>query len=188
MSSPIKLRNPVQKDDHSQGPEDTALMIVQYGDYQCSYCAMAHPILKKLRQTFPKDLKFVFRHFPMTTIHPYAVIAAQAAEAAGLQGKFWEMHDTIYENQETLDPDNLIQDAESLGLDPLQFTNDMSSPAIEEKIDRDFYGGTRSGVDGTPSFFINGYRYDGDWSYPSLFRVLRLIQAQISQEGMKKAG
>jgi len=187
MISNVRLRVPVSKEDHTLGPEDAPLVLLEYGDYECSFCRKAHPISKGLVQNLQKDLRFVFRNFPLTSIHPHAMDAARAAEAAGLQGKFWEMHDVIYENQENLELEDLLEHAAALSLDLERFSQDMQSPWVEEKVSTDLYGGARSGVNGTPTFFINGFRYDGDWSYQSLLTVLTGVRQQILGKKVKKA-
>jgi protein-disulfide isomerase len=164
-----KLRTPVDETDHVTGKSSAAVTLVEYGDYQCSHCGHAHPILKKLLKDFGSDLLFVFRNFPLEESHPAAMIAAQAAEAAALQGKFWEMHDLIYEHQDELDQDNLVYFAEALDLNLPKFKNDLHSQAVISKIEKDFETGVRSGVNGTPTFFINENRVDSyDESYESL--------------------
>lgn len=188
MSSNVKLRIQVTEADHSRGPVDAPLVLVEYGDYECPYCGRAHAVLERLRETLEGDLRFVFRHFPLTAMHPHALEAARAAEAAGRQGRFWEMHDTIYENQDRLEAEDLIGYATDLGLDIDRFTQDIRNPEIERRIGQDLYGGARSGVNGTPSFFINGYRFDGDWSYESLLSTLEAIRDQLGGRQMRKAG
>jgi protein-disulfide isomerase len=179
MISEVKLRVPVTSADHAQGPKDAPLVLLKYGDYQCPYCGQAYYIVKQLQQTLPDDLRFVFRNFPLSQIHPDAVGAARAAEAAALQRKFWEMHDTLYENQDSLDPESLLEYAAELGLDLSKFIADMGSKQVERRIVEDFQGGVRSGVNGTPTFFVNGFRYDGDWRYPSLLNTLKAALAQL---------
>lgn len=186
MISNVKLHVPVSKDDHIQGPEDAPLELLEYGDYECPFCGMAFPIIKRLQGVLGKDLRFVFRNFPLAVQHPHAMDAARAAEAAGLQGKFWDMHDLLYENQRNLDPDSLLEYATLLDLDLQQFTQDMASPEVEKKTARDLYGGARSGVNGTPSLFINGFRHDGDWSYQSLLTTLTALRREIASDGGRR--
>ena len=126
-------------------------------------------------------MKFVFRNFPLSKIHPHAFLAAVATEAAGLQNKFWEMHDIIFENQKTLDVENILLFAENIGLDPERFKNDIQQNSLMEKVDKDFESGIRSGVNRTPTFFINGIKYDGDWTGDQLFQYLKglLMEASI---------
>ncbi|RZL14836.1 MAG: DsbA family protein, partial [Pedobacter sp.] len=130
-------------------------------DYQCPHCGTAYPIIKEIQSTFGDQILFVFRNFPLQESHRYANIAAQAAEAAGKQGKFWEMHDAIFENQQHLNEEFIEHLAEKLGLDMDEFEEDMNSEEISTKVENDFESGVRSGVNGTPSFFINGEKFDG---------------------------
>ncbi len=148
------------------------MTLVEYGDYQCPYCGAAHPVVKRLQKTLGTKLRFVFRNFPLTQAHPYALIAAEAAEAAALQGRFWEMHDLAFEQQALLEPDIIPQWAESLGLDLGKLENDISRGTVKERIREDRQSGIRSGVNGTPTFFINGARFDGSADYGSLLAVL----------------
>lgn len=157
----MSLKPVVSHTDHAQGNLDAELIIVEFGDYQCPYCGAAYPVLKELMSQFGSQIKFVFRNFPLSEMHPYARPAAIAAEAANLQGKFWEMHDAIYENQIDLNENLLIKLAEKLKLNISQFKEDLENPALAEKIDSDFESGIISGVNGTPSFFVNGKKFDG---------------------------
>ena len=157
----MSLKPTVSNADHAQGNMDADLVIVEYGDYQCPYCGAAYPILKTLMSQFGDQIKFVFRNFPLSEMHQYARAAALAAEAAGLQGKFWEMHDAIYENQRALNEMLLMKLAEKLQLNIPQFEEDIKSPKLAEKVDADFESGVMSGVNGTPSFYVNGKKFDG---------------------------
>jgi protein-disulfide isomerase len=164
--------------DHIQGPANAPLELVEYGEYQCQFCAKAYPIIKRVQQNMKGTLRFVFRNFPLTQQHPDALNAAKAAEAAALQGRFWQMHDMLFENREYLDYDSLMQYAVELRLNPNRFARDFRNRKVESKILEDFESGVRSGVNGTPTFFINGVRFDGDWSYYSLMQVLRSVAAE----------
>lgn len=166
------LTQPVSARDHAEGPADAPLTLVEYGDYQCPYCGAAYPVVKRLQKTLGKKLRFVFRNFPLTQQHPYALITAEAAEAAALQGKFWEMHDLLFEQQTLLNPEIIHLWAESTGLNVEQFGNDIKQGAVEKRIQEDRQSGIRSGVNGTPTFFINGTRYDGAPDYHSLLAAL----------------
>lgn len=157
----ILLKPPVNSTDHIRGNSNAPLELVEYGDFECSDCGHAYPIIKTIQQTLGDDLKFVFRNFPLTQIHPHAVNAAVAAEAAALQNKFWEMHDMILQNQKHLESEDLLVYAIKIGLDPNQFENDMQNNALRAKVEADFESGVRSGVNRTPSFFINGVKYEG---------------------------
>src|ERR1700681_4207588 len=134
MSTSATLTQPVSERDHAEGPADAPLTLVEYGDYQCPYCGMAYPVVKQLQKTLGKRLRFVFRNFPLTQAHPYARIAAEAAEAADLLGKFWPMHDVIYENQGELSPDALAQWALKLGLSDAALEKALAGPEIAKRI------------------------------------------------------
>lgn len=167
----MSLKPNVSQTDHAQGNLEADLVIVEYGDYQCPYCGAAYPVLKELMEEFGSQIKFVFRNFPLSEMHQYARPTAIAAEAAGRQGKFWEMHDAIYENQRDLNENLLIKLAEQLKLNIPQFEKDLESTELAEKVDSDFESGIVSGVNGTPSFFVNGKKFDG--GAQDLFELLR---------------
>jgi protein-disulfide isomerase len=172
MDNSAALTPPVSARDHAEGPADAPLTLVEYGDYQCPYCGAAYPVVKRLQKTLGKKLHFVFRNFPLTQAHPYALIAAETAESAALQGKFWEMHDLLYEQQALLEPDIIPVWAASLGLNLEKLGNDISQGVVEEHIKEDRQSGIRSGVNGTPTFFINGTRFDGSPDYRELLAAL----------------
>jgi protein-disulfide isomerase len=163
--------------DHIRGPLDAPVTLVEYGDYQCPYCGLAHPVVNAVQEAMGNELRFVFRHFPLTTIHPNAELAAEAAEAAGAQGRFWEMHDTLYENQQRLDPPALVAYADTLDLDLDRFRAELESRAHTRKVAEDFMSGVRSGVNGTPSFFINGVRHEGSWDFANLLAAVQSAAA-----------
>lgn len=168
------LALPVSPDrDHMRGPVDAPVTLVEYGDYQCPYCGAAHPVVEMVRQRLRDRMRFVFRNFPLVDLHPHAEFAAQAAEAAGAQGKFWEMHDALFENQERLDPPAVAVYAQSIGIDLDRLARDLQSGEPAAKVAEDFMSGVRSGVRGTPSFFINGMRYEGSWDPPDLLEALK---------------
>lgn len=167
-----KLAVPVSNTDHVRGNRNAPLTLLEYGDYECPYCREAFPVVKRIEKRLGKELLFVFRNFPMSQVHPRALPAALAAEAAGAQEKFWEMHDLLYEHQEALSDTDLFRYARSLKLDIKRFGEDMESPQIQNRIRADFLGGARSGVNGTPTFFINGIRHDGDYDFGSLEAAL----------------
>lgn len=160
----MSLHPDVNKKDHIKGDSNAKLEIVEFGDFQCGHCGAAHPVVEKIIKEFGNQVKFVFRNFPLSEMHQNAREAAKAAEAAALQGKYWEMHNSIFENQEYLQSNDFISHAEKLGLDIQKFKKDMQLSSIAEKIDDDFESGIRSGVNGTPSFFVNGNKFDGDAS------------------------
>jgi protein-disulfide isomerase len=152
---------PLPDRDHIQGPVDAPIKLLEYGDYECPYCGQAYPLVKEIQKRLGNRLCFAFRNFPLINSHPYAEHAAEAAEAAGVQGRFWEMHDSLFENQDALEDKDLERYAAALGLDAQRFINEVSSGAHVLRVREDFHSGARSGVNGTPTFFINGKRYDG---------------------------
>ncbi len=157
------LKPLVNKQDNISGAENAKITLVEYGDYQCPHCGRAYPIVKHIQRKLGTNLRFVFRNFPLAEMHPNATHAAIAAEAAAAQGKFWEMHDIIFENQENLDDASLIQYASQVGMDVTAFEKDFEKDIYQQKVEADFGSGMKSGVNGTPSFFINGKKYDGDF-------------------------
>lgn len=173
----MPLRPPVSEKDHSEGNPNAIIELVEYGDYQCPHCGKAYPVVKHMQQQLGDKLKFVFRNFPLAKIHPEAVMAAVATEAAALQGKYWEMHDIIFENQEWLDRDSLLEYAGAIGLDIPKFDRDMARSELAEKVEADFESGIRSGVNATPTFFINGEKYNNGWEGE---RMLDFIKANYS--------
>ena len=165
----------VTSSDHVQGDMKAPIELVEYGDYQCSYCGQAYYIIKNLQRKLGKNLKFVFRNYPLEELHPEALHAAIAAETAAIQGKFWEMHDILYENQHRLDDNALIAYAQKIGLDIKLFEKEFGSHSAIEKIRYDIESGNRSGVRGTPSFFINGEHFDGNWTDPRFAAYLKSL-------------
>ena len=155
-----ELKPPVGPNDHTQGPLDAAIMLVEYGDYECPYCGEAYPELKAVQKAMGDSLCFVFRNFPLSNAHPHAERAAEFAEAAATIGRFWEMHDLLYENQDALDDRSLVRYATQLGLDKALIESALGGE-FAARVRRDFTSGVRSGVNGTPSLFVNGERYDG---------------------------
>ncbi len=174
----IRLSMPVSKRDHIRGPENAPVTLLEYGDYQCPYCGEAYPVLREVQKRAGDKLRFVFRNFPLEESHPFAVQAAEAAEAAGAQGKFWEMHDMLYTHQDALDIDSLKQYAADLGLDTDRFNKDLESHAYEPRVSEDYLSGERSDVEGTPTFFLNGWLYSGDWE--NVDDILAAIDDSIS--------
>jgi protein-disulfide isomerase len=168
-----RLVLPVGDRDHTQGSAAAAVTLVEYGDYQCPYCGQAYPIVKSVQEQMGESLRFVFRNFPISTAHPHAQHAAEAAETAAEYGKFWEMHDALYEHQSTLKDSDLRHLAESVGVDADAFDRDMVAHRFADRVQEDFMSGVRSGVNGTPTFFINGVRYDGSWDPETLLDALQ---------------
>jgi protein-disulfide isomerase len=172
----VKLTLAVNGDrDHIQGPTSAVATLIEYGDYQCPYCGQAYPIIKEIQRRLGNNLRFVFRNFPLTEIHLHAQHAAEAAEAAAAQNKFWEMHDHLYIHQQALDDENLEKYAATVGLDLARFNNDMSTHAHAGRIREDFLSGIHSGVNGTPTFYINGIRYNDSWDLETLLERLRSV-------------
>ncbi|HEX6506150.1 MAG TPA: thioredoxin domain-containing protein [Chloroflexota bacterium] len=167
-----RLDPPVSERDHVQGPNNAPVTLVEYGDYECPYCGQAAAIVQQVRAQLGDLLRFGFRNFPLIEAHPHALQAAEAAESAGAQGKFWEMHDHLYANQTRLDLPHLLHYAAALGLDMNRFTYDMSNHTFLPRIEEDIESGVRSGVMGTPTFFINEERYDGSWDAESLLAAI----------------
>ena len=174
---------PVNDDrDHVQGVADAPVTLVEYGDYECPYCGMAYPIVKSLQRALGNRLRFVFRNFPLKDSHPHAEHAAEAAEAAAAQGRFWEMHDTLFENQQRLRDDDLVAYSNTLGLDAARVAKELAEGTWTKRVGDDFRSGVRSGVNGTPTFFINGERYDGSWMNEREFTGV-LVDAASSPSG-----
>ena len=163
--------------DHVQGAPDAAVTLLEYGDYECPYCGAAYPIVKDVQAAMGDELRFVFRNFPITTAHPHAAQAAEAAEAAAAQGRFWPMHDLLYENQQRLEGEHLFAYADGLGLDTERFKRELEEHVHAERVHEDFMSGVRSGVNGTPGFFINGVRYDDSYDFDTLLGALRQAAA-----------
>jgi protein-disulfide isomerase len=172
------LKIPVSPTDHIQGDEAAPVTLVEYGDYECPHCGRAYPIVKKVQKHFGKQLCFVFRNFPLTEMHPNAEFAAETSEFAGAHGKFWEAHDMIFENQNRLGGELYAEIAHKLNLNPAQLASALEKREYASKVHDDFSGGVRSGVNGTPTFFINGQRNDAPFEYEDLVLA---IDAAISK-------
>jgi len=171
-----RLKPPLNAQDHVQGNPNASIQLVEYGDYECPFCGQAHPTVKVVQRAMGDDLLFAFRNFPLSQVHPNALRAAQAAEAAGLQDRFWPMHDLLFENQQFLEDEHLVRYAQLIGCDLDRFAEDIDSDAVAEKVRSDFLSGARSGVNGTPTFFINGERYEGSWAPEVLLSVLQELR------------
>jgi NhaA family Na+:H+ antiporter len=163
---------PVTADDHCQGPVDSLVTLVEYGDYQCPHCRLVYYNVRELQARMGDRIRYVYRHLPITSMHPEAKLAAEAAEAAGNQGKFWEMHDKLFQNDD-LDLPHLLQYASELGLDVNRFRDELKSGVHSQRVQDDFESGIRSGVNGTPTFFLNDERYDGAWDLESLAELVQ---------------
>jgi protein-disulfide isomerase len=166
------LTLPDPKRDHISGSADGLIKLLEYGDYECPFCGDAQPIVKEIQRRLGHDLLFAFRNFPLTNIHPHAEHAAEAAEAGGAQGNFWGMHDLLFENQIALEDENLAEYAVELGLDETRLIQEVTREVYARRIREDFKNGVRGGVNGTPTFFINGARYDGEFSLKHLLNAL----------------
>lgn len=171
-----RLQQKIQKTDHIRGNKDAPITLVEYGDFECPHCGYAFGYLPDIRQEMGDSLRLVYREFPLSEIHPFAKQAAYAAEAAGLQDMFWQMHDLLFEHQDHLTETDLLGYARALELDTSRFQEDMYSEAVEKKVREDFLGGIASGVNGTPTFFINGIRYNGPNEADPLLQALREAQ------------
>jgi protein-disulfide isomerase len=172
------LTLPVRADrDHIQGSADASVTLVEYGDYECPYCGAAYPIIKQVQARMGERLRFVFRNFPITTAHPHAEQAAEAAEAAAAQGRFWPMHDLLYEYQRHLRENDLRAYAERVGLDIERFDRELAGHVHAARAHEDFLSGVRSGVNGTPTFFINGARHDDSYAFDVLLAALERAAA-----------
>jgi len=170
-----KLALPVNKRDHRRGSPDAAVVLVEYGDFECPHCGQAYLVVKRLENLLEDSLCVVFRHFPLTTVHPLAEQAAEASECAGAQDKFWEMHDTLFEHQPAFEAEDLLAYATELGLDVAQFVRDMNDHRFAPRVREDFLSGVRSGVNGTPTFFINGMRADVPYDLNSLLAAIQKV-------------
>ncbi|HMD44215.1 MAG TPA: thioredoxin domain-containing protein [Candidatus Acidoferrum sp.] len=168
----MSLRVPVGEHDHMQGAATATCTLVEYGDYECPHCGRAYPIVKRVQKHFGKRLRFVFRNFPLGEMHPHAESAAESAEFAGSKNKFWEMHDLLFENQENLSGVLYLKLATQLELPPEALREALEKRAFATKVKADFTGGVRSGVNGTPTFFINGERHDGSFEYEDLLGAI----------------
>ena len=168
------LVSPVDESrDHVEGSSQAAVTLVEYGDYECPHCGRAYPIVKEVQRRLGPKLRFVFRNFPLSESHPHAQHAAEAAEAAGAHKRFWEMHDVLFERQGALDDRHLVGYAAALGIDRTTFEHELSTHAHKARVREDFMSGVRSGVNGTPTFFINGVRFDDSWDADTLTEALK---------------
>ncbi len=179
MAQRTHLAVPVSERDHIQGPDTATVTLVQYGDYECPYTRRSTWVVQAIQQQLGDQLRFVYRNFPLTEIHPHSLHTAFAAEAADAQGKFWEMHNYIFHHQHTLEDADLEQFAGAVGLDMQRFAQDMAQRPFARRIEEDFQSGSRSGVRGTPTFFINGVLYPGSWEQDALLAALKEAGASM---------
>jgi protein-disulfide isomerase len=178
-SGMARLTVPVSQQDHQQGPATAPVTLVEYGDYECPYCGEAYPIVKEIQRRLGDQLRFVFRNFPLTQSHPHAEHAAEAAEAAAGQEKFWEMHDSLFEHQQALDDAHLVHYAVALQLDKDRFVREMTAHVYANRVREDFLSGVRSGVNGTPTFFINGVRHDDSYELETLLAAIEAAMPSL---------
>jgi len=172
----MQLKENVTREDHSQGAEGAKVTLVEYGDYECSHCGAAYPVVKRLQKRFGESLKFVFRNFPLAESHPMAEASAEAAEYAGTKDKFWQMHDAIYEHQTQLSNELLGTLATENGLDAKAMDEALKQHTFERRVKKDFMSGVRSGVNGTPAFFINGILFDHEASFETLAVAIEAVR------------
>jgi protein-disulfide isomerase len=172
-----KLSVSISSEDHRQGQEDAGYVLVEYGDYECPSCGEAYPIVKHLQEHFGKRLLFVFRNFPLSQMHPHAESAAETAEFAGSHGKFWEMHDLLFENQDRLKDSLLVELTAELQLAPARLQDALENRVFQPRVRADFAGGVRSGVNGTPTFFMNDQRHNGPFDFDSLVDAIERAAA-----------
>jgi len=175
------LAVPVNDADHAKGSAGAPVTLVEYGDYQCPYCAMAYPVVQEILERNGDRLRFVFRNFPLSQAHPYASMAAQVAEGAATLGRFWPMHDWLYQHQDAWTQrgaEGIADGVQAIGLDPTQLEQALEDPHVAERVRHDFMGGVRSGVNGTPGFYLNGQLYAG--GFDTLGQAVAKLVAQAS--------
>jgi protein-disulfide isomerase len=166
------LEMPVGPDDHYLGPANAPVVLIEYGDFECPHCGRAFTAVREVLEALGDEVRFIFRNFPLIEVHPHAQAAAEAAESVAAHGgndAYWDMHDILFTNQDALGTDDLLSYAEAVGVDPLAVASDLSTGAMAARVRGDLEGGLRSGVNGTPAFFVNGRRLVGDWSDPESF-------------------
>jgi protein-disulfide isomerase len=171
--------------DHIMGPPSAPVTLVEYGDYQCPFCGQAYPVVKQIQAELGNELRFVFRNFPLTEMHPNAQFAAELAEAGGDQGKFWPLHDFIYEHQSELSDTQrfTVAASKAVDLEPERMRRQLAEHTYLRRIREDFMGGVHSGVNGTPTFYINGLRHDGGFELPTMLKALRGPARRRSSKG-----
>jgi len=168
-------RTSITADDWILGVPAAPVTLLEYGDFECPYCAMARPALEGLVAEYPDTIRLVFRHFPLTTVHPHAFLAAEAAEAAGAQDEFWAMHDVLFTHQQQLAYEHLRWYAEQIGLDVMRFEQEMKAHLYQSEVKQDFRRGVEDGVNGTPTIFINRRRYDGPRDRASMLAAIAAL-------------
>jgi protein-disulfide isomerase len=177
-----RLTLPIGDRDHIQGDPDAPVTLVEYGDYECPHCGRAYPIIKRVQERLGARLRFVFRNFPLNEVHPHALHAAEAAESVAAHGgprAFWVMHDLIFEHQRSgLSDSALIKLAAEAGVDGKAVLRDLETERFQERVREDFMSGVRSGVNGTPTFFINGVRHDAEWDEETLVAAIEGVRVR----------
>jgi protein-disulfide isomerase len=173
--------------DHVRGADDAPVTLVEYGDYECPYCGQAEAVVRELLVSFGHDLRYVWRHLPLNEVHPHAQLAAEAAESAGAQGAFWEMHDRMFEHQDQLTPADLLGHAEALGLDADRVRSELDLRIYDQRVAEDIASADASGVAGTPTFFVNGKRHHGDYDLDTLSAAVRAAQTRAPARSARKA-
>ena len=185
MTTPLRVTTgrlsvPVTGRDHIRGPVSAPVTLLEYGDYQCRYCADAHPAVRDLLEQRPDGVRFVFRHFPLTNVHACAELAAETVEAAACRDRFWQMHDWLFEHREAFEPGHVGVAAQQLGLPPDAIDREVEEHLYLDRIQRDFAGGIRSGVGGTPTFYVNDSRHDGGYTLPELLAAVDAAKREHS--------
>ena len=178
MNRPLQatlLSEPVSERDHIRGPAEARLTLVEYADFECPFCARAYPAIKDVQRRLDGQLRFVYRHFPLPDQHPHAMRAAELAEAAAVEGKFWQMHDLLFERQSALEDERLLAYARELGLDERRVKRELVQGVHRARVHADTRGARGSGVSGTPTFFINGRRHDEPGDAATLYAALRAV-------------
>lgn len=170
------LTVPVGSTDHVMGPDHARITLVEYGDLECPHCKQAAPVVKLLLHKFPEHLRFAFRHFPLEGVHPNAELAAEAAECAGAQGQFWQMHDLLFENQQRLQRKHLLEHAQTLQLNMARFTSELDDHVYLQRVREHLASGNESGVRSTPAFFVNGRIQDVSFG---LNQLVDAVKAQV---------
>jgi protein-disulfide isomerase len=196
MSTPeeVKLNNPVTERDHASGPATAPVTLLEYGNFECIHCGRAYPVIKQVRKLLSDDLRFVFRHFPTVQTHPHSLRAAEAAESAGAQEKFWHMHDELFTHQAALEDGHLSRYAKRIGLNLERFTSDMTRNSFLREIEAEYQRSLfDEHITGTPTIYLNGIRYTGATDLESLLQAIKLsdtegrIQLPESHHGLRSA-
>lgn len=182
-----RIAVPVGDGDHIRGPATAPVTLVEYGDFECPYCRAAVAIIDELQAVLPEQLRFVFRHFPLENLHPHALRAAEAAEAAGSQGRFFEMHAKLFEHQAALEDEDLVRYAAELDLDAERFRTELDGHTHVSRVRADFRGGVRSGVRGTPTLYLDEVRYDGVIGVRQILAAIRGSDGDVLEGGIEEA-